>query len=245
MEDRYAYYERIVDSVDRAVDLIQGVPTSRCIDIEYLEHELIPALGLNNEQLHNQPTELTPHYGKGLHLWQYPNQLARFLVWLAFNAKGMRSYMEVGCRWGGTFIVVTEWLRKIGAPLEYAIAVDPIAPTPFVKRYQELAQVPVSYLQMFSTSRPFLDFAKSAKPEMVFIDGDHRMAGVMTDHANARRYAKIIVHHDVSSDACRDTTMFWQYLKMAEDQFEAIDFTQQYDSVQGSFLGIGALKRTN
>jgi hypothetical protein len=243
VEDRYAYYERIVDSVDRAIDLIRAVPQSRCLDVDYLEHELIPALGLNNEQLQSQPTELAAHYGKGLHLWQYPNQLARFLVWLAFNANDMRSYMEVGCRWGGTFIVLTEWLRRIGAPLEFAVAVDPIAPTPFIKRYREAADFPVVYLQMLSTSRPFLDYARSAKPEVVFIDGDHRMAGVMTDHANARKYAKIIVHHDISSDACRDTTLFWQYLKLTEDRFESVDFTQQYESVRGSFLGIGALKR--
>lgn len=243
MEDRYAYYERIVDSVDRAVDLIRAAPQARCLDVDYLEHELIPALGLNNEQLQTQPAELAPHFGKGLHLWQYPNQLARYLVWLAFNARGMRSYMEIGCRWGGTFIVVTEWLKRIGAPLEFAVAVDPINPTPFIRRYREIAGLPVTYLQMLSTSRQFLDYARGAKPEVVFIDGDHRMAGVMTDHANARKYAQIIVHHDVSSDACRDTTVFWQYLKLAEDRFEAFDFTEQYESVQGKFLGIGALRR--
>ena len=101
----------------------------------------------------------------------------------------------------------------------------------------------ISLLQMLSTSRQFLDYARGAKPEVVFIDGDHRMAGVMTDHANARKYAQIIVHHDVSSDACRDTTVFWQYLKLAEDRFEAFDFTEQYESVQGKCLGIGALRR--
>ena len=244
MEDRYSYYERIVDNVASTVDKIRAVPAHKRFDVPFIEHELIPELGLNNEQLPEQPQELSNFFGKGIHIFQYPSQLARYLVWLSFNAKGMRSYMEIGCRWGGTFIVVTEWLRMLnGEELDYAVAVDPINESPFVRRYREIAGFPVLYLQMFSTSPEFLEFSKASKPDMVFIDGDHSMAGVMTDHANARRFAKIIGHHDVSSDSCPDTTMFWQYLKFAEDRFEAAEFTQQYASVNGNFLGIGVLKR--
>ena len=187
---------------------------------------------------------MNPYFGTGLHLWQYPNQLSKYLTWLAFNASSVRIYMEIGCRWGGTFILVCEWLRKIGAPLEYAVAVDPIPSTPFLSRYAEISAIPIIYKEMLSTAPEFKNFAMSIKPEMVFIDGDHSMAGVMNDHALARRFAKIIVHHDVQSQVCPATTLFWSYLKLAEENFTASEFIDQYASVNGSFLGLGALKRT-
>lgn len=243
MEDRRAYFDRLASNVDEAVEFIRAAPAWRCLDVDYLEREFIPALGLNNEMVHQQPRELAEHMGRGLHIWQYPNQLARCLAWFALNATDVRSYMEIGCRWGGTFILLAEWLRKFSQDLRFAVAVDPIDESPLVKRYREIAGYPVIYQQLYSSSGEFLAFAKAAKPDVVFIDGDHRMAGVMTDHAHARKYAKVIVHHDVSSKGCPDTTMFWQYLKLAEDRFEAAEFVQQYDSVEGNYLGIGVLKR--
>jgi len=200
-------------------------------------------LGLNNEMLHEQPSELSKYFGTGLHLWQYPNQLSRYLVWLAFNAKHVKSYMEIGCRWGGTFILITEWLKKIGARLDYAVAVDPIEPTPFIKRYMDISGIPIVYRNEMSTAPEFRKYYDACRPEFVFIDGDHTMLGVMNDHLLARKSAKIIVHHDVTSQACPDTTLFWSYVRTAEDAFEFAEFTDQYDSVKGSFLGIGVLKR--
>lgn len=78
---------------------------------------------------------------------------------------------------------------------------------------------------------------------MVFIDGDHPLHGVTYDHLMVRKQAGIIVHHDISSQACAGTTLFWNYIKQAESEFEAWDFTQQYESVDGHFLGVGVLKR--
>jgi len=238
------YYARLVDQVDRSVDLIRNVSDQNRFDVEYLEHDLIPALGLNNETLSEQPPELSQYFGTGLHLWQYPNQLAKYLVWLAKNATGIRTFLEIGCRWGGTFILVNEWLKRIGAPIESSVAIDPIPATPFVTRYMEISSTPIYYKECFSTNPEFATFCDGYRPDMVFIDGDHRMAGVMNDHLLFRSSAKIIVHHDISSDSCPDTSLFWKYVSHAEDCFTARAFTDQYPSVRGSFLGIGALLRT-
>jgi cephalosporin hydroxylase len=242
-QERYEYFDNLTRSVDDTIARISELPREKCYDADYLEKVFIPSLGLNNEMLREQPEELSEYFGKGLHLWQYPNQLSRYLVWLAHNASNVTSYMEIGCRWGGTFILVNEWLKKIGATLKFSVAVDPIEPTPFIKRYIKVSNTPVLYHQKFSSDPEFLNYVTHSKPDMVFIDGDHTMRGVMIDHAAARRVAKIIVHHDVASDACPDTSLFWSYVKLVEDGFEAADFVQQYESVRGSFLGIGVLKR--
>jgi hypothetical protein len=244
MEERYAYYKSLSGEVAAAISRISALQYGDCINAKFLENELIPSLGLNNENLNEQPPELAPYFGRGLHLWQYPPQLANYLVWLAQNAREVKKYMEIGCRWGGTFILTTEWLKKIGAPLECAIAVDPINPTPFVDEYIKLNKdVPIKYLQMMSNSQEFKNYFDAAKPDMVFIDGDHSMRGVMNDHLMARTCANIIGHHDISSQYCADTTMFWQYVKQAETEFNNAEFIDQYNSVNGSYLGIGVLKR--
>lgn len=243
MIEKYDFYESIVDHVDRTIELIHDIPRQKLFDINYIENLIIKEIGLNNESLEQQPKEFSEYYGTGLHLWQYPAQLSRYLVWLAHNAKHITSYCEIGCRWGGTFIVVNEWLKKIGAPIEFSLAIDPIAPTPFIKRYMQRSSTPVHYVENLSTSREVIDYLGYSKPSMVFIDGDHTINGVMFDHLLVRKFADLIVHHDVASDAVPGTTLFWSYIKQAEDRFEATEFMQQYESVSGSFLGIGVLKK--
>jgi hypothetical protein len=198
--------------------------------------------------LHEQPSELAPHFGKGLHLWQYPSQLAPYLAWLAGNCSGITSFIEIGCRWGGMFTLVVEWLRHNGADLKTVIAVDPVAQSPFITAYFDLlraeTRIEPAYLQALSTSPLVMAVIDQVKPQFAFIDGDHSLKGALLDHLMVRQYAEIIVHHDIRSVACQDTTLLWQALKRMESpKFETFEFTQQYASVNGSFLGIGAMKR--
>lgn len=95
--ERYQYYESIVNEVDMAVQKIKSLDMKACFDSNFLEHEFIPSLGLNNEALNEQPQELKKYFGKGLHIWQYPNQLSKYLVWLAYNASNIQRYVEIGC----------------------------------------------------------------------------------------------------------------------------------------------------
>lgn len=243
MLEKYQYYANIVGSVDETIGKIADLPISKCYDTKFLETVFIPSLGLNDEYLEQQPSELSPYFGKGVHLWQYPSQLAQYLVWLAHNAKAIRHYTEIGCRWGGTFILINEWLKKIGAPIEFSLAIDPIPPTPFVEKYRESSSTPVHYIQDFSSSKSVIDYLSALRSDMVFIDGDHSIQGVMFDHLLVRNTAQIIVHHDIASQACPGTSLFWSYAKQAENHFDNWEFTQQYDSVEGNFLGIGVLKR--
>ena len=216
-------------------------------DIRFLEQELIPSVGLNDENRHEQPPELSEHFGKGLHVFQYPNQFARYMAWMADHASDTNTYVEVGSRWGGTFILTCEWLRRIGAPLQSAIAIDPIGETPMLQTYGAfLSRCGIHYrfVQDVSTSSAVHQLFDEQRPDFVFIDGDHSMKGALADHMLARRSARIIVHHDVASQACPETTALWTALKELESGlFTSSDFTQQYSSVNGSFLGIGVLQR--
>ena len=72
------------------------------------------------------PSELCPKYcGKGIGVMQLPNQIAPALAFL--NQLRIRSYVEVGCGSGGTFMLITELLRKSNA-LQGAACVDSAPP---------------------------------------------------------------------------------------------------------------------
>ena len=236
-----------------AVDAIRGLTPQQCSDIAFLEHEFIPSLGLNDEESHEQPTELSRYFGTGLHLWQYPSQLAPYLVWLSGNAGAVKCYMEIGCRWGGTFILTVEWLRKNGAELNAVVAIDPIDQSPLIDEYFKLLQseagstghaVATLYVHALSTSVDVLDVVKRLQPDFVFIDGDHSLKGALTDHMLVRDCARIIVHHDIVSQSCRDTMQLWSILtELERHDFKFCEFTEQYKSVHGSYLGIGVMQR--
>jgi cephalosporin hydroxylase len=252
-EERRAKFERLRSSVSATVSAIHSLTLQQCSDAIFLEHEFIPSLGLNDEELHEQPTELSQYFGRGLHIWQYPSQLADYLVWLSGNAKEVKCYMEIGCRWGGMFILVTEWLRKHGNNIQTVIAVDPIESTPFIDEYFKLLQnekvpghqrIEAFYIRDFSTSVEVMRLVERVRPDFVFIDGDHELKGALADHMLVRDCARIIVHHDVISQACPDTTLLWNVLKQLErHDFACFEFVDQYKSVNGNFLGIGVLNR--
>ena len=245
---RRARFEKLRSIVASTVDAIQGLKPQRCSDIAFLENELIPALGLNDGNLREQPAELARYLGNGLHIWQYPNQLARCLAWLSTNAKGIKCYMEIGCHWGGMFILITEWLRKNGANLQNAIAVDPIEPTPFIDEYFKVLKnattIQATYVQDYSSSQRVKDLVARLAPDFVFIDGDHALKTALADHMLVRDCARIIVHHDICSHTCPDPAFLWSVLrKLEQEEFEFSEFVNQYESVTGSFLGIGTMKR--
>ena len=231
----------IHSAVDSAISLIASLTDHQTRDSVYLETELIPRLGLNNEMLHEQPVHLKDYYGKGLHIWQYPIQFAPFLAWLAANGSGIKKYLEIGVRWGGTFIAVSEFLRRVSPSFERSIAVDPIEPSPLMRRYLELGRA--DYHQCLSTDTTFSALLDAEKPDFVFIDGDHTMRGVMHDFDVCSRHADHIAFHDVRSDGCVDTTLFWSFLQHHATKYESCDFVEQYDSVKGGFMGIGVLTR--
>jgi hypothetical protein len=245
-------FKRLKGKVVEAVNSIAALTEAQCVDARFLETSLIPFLGLNDEHLDEQPPELSTSFGKGLHIWQYPSQLADYLVWLSRNAGEVKSYLEIGCRWGGMFILITEWIRRVGR-LQATTAIDPIKPSPLIETYFELIRnqsganrppIQATYVRDFSTSQAAREIANKVSPDLVFIDGDHRLRGALADHMLVREKARIVVHHDVCSDACPDTTFLWETLKKLEaHEFEFFDFVSQYPSVKGNFLGIGAMKR--
>jgi cephalosporin hydroxylase len=208
---------------------------------DYLEG-LIIRLGFNTEVLREQP-KIVKDNGGGLFIWQYPNQFSKYLCLL--NAQNVTSYIEIGCRWGGTFVLTNEYLKRFNNVTK-SIAVD-IFDSPVLNYC--ITNNETQFIKLNSQSQEFAGYMKNNKFDLIFIDGDHSYEGVKNDYDVCKNSGKIYVFHDIVNDICPGVVQFWNELKINEhDAYEFYEFTEQYEDVWNDthqkFLGIGvAIKK--
>jgi cephalosporin hydroxylase len=240
-----AYIIRYRGEKLRRIDLsvlsvIDGSDSKELSDSLFLESHILPVLGFNNENMHEFPQELFPFCGKGLLHWQYPNQFGKYLSLL--SELKPESYLEIGVRHGGTFIITLEYLKKFTV-VKNAIAVD-IAYPPSIVLYKKINSL-VSFYQINSQLDSFTKLlAKQKNIDLVFIDGNHEEQACMNDFNNVKEIANMIVLHDIASDACAGVKNSWSFIKKNySSQYLFFEFTDQYESVKAktglSFFGIG------
>jgi len=223
------------------INLIKESSLSQLSDQTYLE-SLIPKLGFNKEILEEQP-KIVLDNGGGFLIWQYPNQFSKYLCLL--KEQKIQSYIEIGCRWGGTFVLTTEFLKKFN-DVTKSIAVD-IIDSP-VLNYCILDKE-TQFLKLNSQSEQFKNYMKNNYFDLIFIDGDHSYTGVKNDYEISKNSGKILVFHDIVSDVCPGVVEFWNELKKNEqDSYDFFEFTDQYQEVWNNthqkYLGIGvAIKK--
>jgi hypothetical protein len=220
---------------------LSKVECIRKFPVELLENqsaveELLFEVGLNAENEWELPTQIIKSNG-GLKIWQYPNQFSKYVIFLL--SLKPRSYLEIGCRWGGTFIFTNEFINKVNI-LKESIAID-IIESPVISYCNDTTS---RFLQFDSHSEAFTQFMKEKYFDCIFIDGDHSYQGVKQDYLATRDNGRIFVFHDIISDACPGVVKFWNDLKLYEkDNYTFHEFTDQYDEVYQrtgqKFLGIG------
>ena len=169
-------------------------------------------------------------------IWQYPNQFSKYLMLL--STLSINSYIEIGCRWGGTFILTMEYLKRFNSPVT-GVAVD-IIDSP-VSQYQG-----GTFMKIDSGSAQFKNYMDSHFFDLVFIDGDHNYEGVSNDYHISKNSGKYFVFHDIVNDACPGVVRFWNELKQTETDCEFYEFTEQYQEVFDrtggkKYLGIGVM----
>ena len=218
-------------------DIINTIKTINIDDISNTELELIlPTLGMNDEKLLQMPPHLSSYYGVGLKFWQYPNQFNEYLK--KISTYNIESYLEIGARWGGTFIITNEIL-KLKNKNTRSYACDIIPMSDILKEY-------VNFSNFKYISKSSFDIIKSDVDEqvdLILIDGFHSYDAIKKDFKTSLTFnPKYIVLHDIFSDACPDVVKFWNEIK---DNYKYYEYINQYDNVNGNFLGIGLLEIIN
>lgn len=173
-------------------------------------------------------------------------ELARLLE--LFAAEQVRSYGEIGAREGDTFHAVMSSLPagSVGVALDY-----PGGHWGHEGSRQRLERV-VTDLNgkgyaascMFgdsTTAACVRQFAMRGPYDAIFIDGDHRLAGVTADWQNYRSLARIVAFHDIDGAQEKDKTgatvdvpILWASIKAASAR--TMEFL-----TPGSHMGIGVV----
>jgi cephalosporin hydroxylase len=226
------------------IELIRRAEMRQLRDAAWLEHELIPQLGLNDDLPHLFPSELQPALGRGLRAWQWPNQLAPYLAELSKHR--ISRYIEIGVQHGGTFLATVEYLRRFHGVSD-AVAVDVMNVTG-VRRYAA-ATSGVRFLRASSQGRRFRRLIRSGgRWDLVLIDGDHAEAAVRQDFETVRHHAELIAFHDIVDSYSPGVIKVWNEVKeQVKGEFAVHEFTAQYPEVQArkgdTSLGLGLLVR--
>jgi cephalosporin hydroxylase len=223
------------------IELIQESNLEELKNTDYLE-KLIIKLGFNTEILREQP-KIVQDNGGGLLIWQYPNQFSKYLALL--SEQKIQSYLEIGCRWGGTFVLTNEYLKKFN-DISNSVAVD-IIDSPVL--HYCISKNETQFIKNDSQSEEFINYINNNYFDLIFIDGDHSYHGVKNDYEISKNSGTIFVFHDIISNACPGVVQFWNELKTKEkDTYNFFEFNEQYEEVwqstQQKFLGIGvAIKK--
>ena len=215
-----------------SLDIIRNASRKQLRDRDWLE-DAIAKLGLGE-----RPVEIPPRLksgGKGLHIWQYPNQLAPYLIYMAYRKIGV--YAEIGVRHGGTFMLTVEYLNRFKR-LSKAIAID-IVIRPEMRAYAEENDI-VQLIESKSTSDEASEAIAELKPDLVMIDADHTEEACRADYEVVKPHAKWIAIHDIVEWTCPGVKPVWDSVTG-----EKVEFVDQYPGVTVSTYGIGLVRNDN
>jgi cephalosporin hydroxylase len=166
--------------------------------------------------------------------------LARYLAGLA--AKNIKSYMELGVRHGGTFILTVEYLSRFGN-LESAVAVD-LVETTNLRSYSSTTPN-VTYIIDSSASERVKQAIESRKWDLVLIDGDHSFLGCLYNYIAVRNNARLVVLHDIVNDSCPGVQSVWQLAcNVLPDHLITVyadQYLEVYNRTGRHYLGIGRI----
>lgn len=245
----WSLQERLeVQKALKSLHMLEDAGHDQLKDAQIVE-ELIQKAGLHKSggvgEEYEWPKQLDPFTDKGLKIWQYPIQFSKYLVFLSQFT--IRSYLEIGVAYGGTFVFTTEYLRQFN-PSVHGTCID--------------VRVPSLLLQLFAKQNSFqyitaksCELFQHVKPEtsfdLVLVDGDHSREGAMNDFLLVKDKAKIIAFHDIVNFKTSGAIEAWEELKINySDQFDCFEFTDQYPELLHKqpgrkLLGIGvAVKKT-
>lgn len=199
-------------------------------------------------QIEEFPQSLHYACGKGLGLWQYPNQFAPYINMMIES--GVKSYLEIGVAAGGTFMFTANALRRNGSGPFYAIDVAPPGEVNYINNESSpflgklnlylMNNRDCTFLQC--NSRQFVDIVKPKTIDLILIDGDHSYDGVRNDFEAVKDIGKILAFHDIVNTKCPGVGKFWSELKTS-GLYDYHEFTDQY-GMDKTYLGIGvAIKK--
>jgi cephalosporin hydroxylase len=226
----------------RPIETIRSLNAEVLRTPELLEKEL-PALGLAPSSL-LVPDELRQYCHTGLMHWQHPKQFGRYLVQL--STLKLESYLEIGTKYGGTFVITVEYLSRFH-PVAEAVGVDANF-CPSLLKYSRM-NPKTRFVQLNTRDPRFKDLVERQRVfDLVLIDGDHAEDGCRKDFEIVRNHANVIVFHDIVNDFTPGPGVVWREIKdKCADDYSFSEYVDQYPEIQKKIgkrvLGLGVAVR--
>lgn len=153
--------------------------------------ELICEAGLVDDSRLNYREYEPYRAGKGEGLYQKPDQMADFLLFL--NKFKIKSWVEIGTFNGWHAAFVTSYLRLNNPYLE-SHTMDVMKKTKRLKDKE--------YGINFHTRDS--NYLKGTQFDLVYIDGCHKRKSIIKDYNNLGIHAKICAFHDIDDNITKD-----------------------------------------
>jgi len=184
--------------------------------------KMIAEFGLNENMKEFLSPSLYKYCSKeGLSTTQLPNQFAEYLV--EMSMRSITSYLEIGVRFGGAFIITVEYLKRFNANFHTAVCLDIKPPQPNLIKYGEYQDF--IFMHINSQKPEAREWMKHREFDLILIDGDHSYEGCKSDYELVRGKGKIIALHDmVMIDG---VIRVWEEVRM--NYMFASTFVQQYE----------------
>jgi hypothetical protein len=166
---------------------------------------------------------------------QDPDELFDYLCELYSWKKYINSYYEVGCSKGGTFYIVTAFLKLCNPDFKTAVACDIRDKIrDFDSFYNQMKSVGVDVgFEVHNSQKMKVE----GNWDLVFIDGNHSFEGVLTDYVKWKPHAKFMAFHDISYRGGRrlcGVPSAWNLIRQNYDDYrEFINLDTVYDYPQG------------
>jgi len=241
-----------VDKALKTIERINDVPLARLVELKVLQ-ELISRSGLHasggggnpESEDYEWPRSLDAFVGKGLQIWQYPTQFSKYLVFL--SQFSIKSHLEIGVAYGGTFVFSAEYLRRLNPALS-SYCIDVVSPSLLIEHYsrkRNFVYITAKSSDLFKHIDPQTNF------DLAFVDGDHSREGVMRDFELIQNKTGIIAFHDIVNFKTKGAIEAWDFVKANfADTYDFFEFIDQYPEVMNKqpgkrLFGIGvAVKKS-
>lgn len=189
--------------------LLRETPTEELLHVEHLEEQILPKLGFAADSPHLYPDWMRSRMG-GLQSWQFPAQFAPYLALM--SGMGVNSYLEIGVRHGGTFIITLEYLRRF-FPIERALAID-INDCPAIRQYiaeNGADYESIEFHKLDSHSPEAAALLDGRFFDLALIDGDHGRKGFRQDLDMVLGHTSswVVALHDADNDGYPWIREYW------------------------------------
>jgi len=212
------------EMIEDRVATIREAALDNLRSASWLEHELLPQLGLHGLAREYLPKDLGPHCNAGLQSYQAPNQFSKYLAHLA--TRKISNYLELGAHMGGTFIITIEYLSRFSDAPVHGMAIDQSILPP-LRAYQEM-RGNVDLLSSPTNDQNVAKLIRRRFWDLALIDADHTEAGCSADFALMRDNAKLVAFHDIYNDVCPYVEVVWKRLLRVVPRRCTWEFSEQY-----------------